>query len=74
MKDLGEESNLWGSHGIVVWEEELQLENAAYISRQYRWFCLRRLGEPSMYLRMVRMQDRGSRRQSTAGYLREAQH
>ena len=28
--DLGEEANLWRSHGVVVREEELEIEDAAY--------------------------------------------
>lgn len=39
MEDLGEESNLGRSHGVVVWEEELELENAALHSESER-FCL----------------------------------
>jgi hypothetical protein len=33
VEDLGEESNLGRSHGVVVWEEELELENAAFCIR-----------------------------------------
>lgn len=29
VENLGEEANLWRSHGIVFGQEELQLENAA---------------------------------------------
>jgi len=28
---LGEEPDLWRSHGIIVREEELELENTAYL-------------------------------------------
>jgi len=27
--DFGQESDLWWRHGIVVWEEELEVENPA---------------------------------------------
>jgi hypothetical protein len=30
MIDLGQEANLGRSHGVVVWEEELELEDASY--------------------------------------------
>jgi hypothetical protein len=29
--DLGKETDLGRSHGVVVWEEELELEDAAYM-------------------------------------------
>lgn len=30
MVDLGQKANLWRRHGVVVWEEELEAEDAAW--------------------------------------------
>lgn len=34
--DLGEKADLGWGHGVVVWEEEFKLENAAYQACQQR--------------------------------------
>lgn len=31
MIDFGQESDLWGGHGVIIWEEELELKDAAFI-------------------------------------------
>lgn len=31
MVDLGQKPNFWWSHWVIVWEEKLELEDAAYI-------------------------------------------
>lgn len=30
MVDLGQETDLWGCHGVVIWEEELEVEDATW--------------------------------------------
>ena len=42
MIDFGEEADFGWSHGIVVWEEKLELEDAAYVlSAKFKGYALR---------------------------------
>lgn len=82
--DLGQEANLGRNHGVIICEEQLELEDAAYditglcvnsglsdaqrASMDTMW-C-RRLAYPRMVIRT----DREFRRRNNEGYLREVQH
>ena len=44
MEDVGKEADLGRSHGVVVGEEELKLEDSAYRPDQYISTCSRSLG------------------------------
>jgi hypothetical protein len=58
MVDLGEESDLGGSHGVVVGKEELELEGAAWESVTSA-ICRRcSCGGYTSYSRMVTAMDR----------------
>lgn len=68
MIDLGEKSNLRWGHRIVVWQEELELEDTAY----------EMLASPEMtlalgtsHLRMETVMVHESKRRSIASCLRE---
>ena len=42
MKDLGEETDLWWRHGVVVGKKQLELENTPFASCQWRSTAARR--------------------------------
>jgi hypothetical protein len=71
MVDFGQESDLRWGHWVIVWKEELELEDTAYQNMSGTEICIWLEVNPDLH--METGWGRESRRQNILDYPREAQ-